>query len=192
MYRLAHWYMRLRGWRFEGATPTEPKFVILGVPHTSNWDFVVFLGTMYHHGLTARFLGKDAMFRWPFGKLMRRLGGIAVSRDAPGTIAADVAREFDETTAMTLVVAPEGTRGATSTWKSGFYRIALAARVPVVPAAVDLAHRRIELGPPIHLTGEAHRDMDAIRAFYDRALQPRPEGMGPIQIADEFDERGDA
>ena len=184
--------MRLRGWRFEGATPTEPKFVILGVPHTSNWDFVVFLGTMYHHGLTARFLGKDAMFRWPFGKLMRRLGGIAVSRDAPGTIAADVAREFDETTAMTLVVAPEGTRGATSTWKSGFYRIALAARVPVVPAAVDLAHRRIELGPPIHLTGEAHRDMDAIRAFYDRALQPRPEGMGPIQIADELDERGDA
>ena len=185
---LAHWYMRLRRWRFEGAAPPDAKIVIVGAPHTSNWDFVVFLATMRHFGLSARFLGKAAMFRWPFGRLMRRLGGISVSRDTPGTIAHDVAIEFTNTPAMALVMAPEGTRGRTEVWKSGFYRIALAAGVPVVGAAIDLEQRRVELGPAIHLTGDAPRDMDAIRAFFDRALDPHPDDMGPIRIREELDD----
>ncbi len=166
---LAYVTLRVRGFTFEGRVPEAAKFVVVGAPHTSNWDFLVFLAALHHFRIRARYLGKHTLFRWPFGGLMRRLGGIPVRRDRPGSIARDVANEFDETDRMALVLAPEGTRQETTAWKSGFYRIALAADVPIVPAFVDLPNRRIVLGPPLALTGSPGDDMDRVRAFYEEA-----------------------
>jgi len=184
---LAHLYLRIRGWQFVGSPPADPKFVAVGAPHTSNWDFVVFLGVIHHFRIAARYLGKHTLFRRPFGGLMRRLGGIPVDRAQPGNLARDVAAECAAADRFALVMAPEGTRSATPMWKSGFYRIALAARVPVVPAYIDLPNRRAGIGEPIWMTGDAAVDMDRIRAFYDTSLDVPPPGLGPIRIREEDD-----
>ena len=88
---LAYVTLRVRGFAFEGRVPEAAKFVVVGAPHTSNWDFLVFLAALHHFRIRARYLGKHTLFRWPFGGLMRRLGGIPVRRDRPGSIARDVA-----------------------------------------------------------------------------------------------------
>jgi len=181
---LAHVYLRLRRWRIDGELPPEPKFVAIGAPHTSNWDFVVFLGVIHRFRLPARYLGKHTLFRWPFGGLMRRLGGIPVRRDRPGSLAEDVAAEFRAARTMVLMMAPEGTRDATTSWKSGFYRIGLAAQVPIVPVAIDLAGRRVAIGPAIALTGNVGADMDRIRTIY-ATLDPEHPVTATIRLAEE-------
>jgi 1-acyl-sn-glycerol-3-phosphate acyltransferase len=166
---LAYLVLRARRFTFEGRAPDAAKFIILGAPHTSSWDFIVFLATTHYLRIRAGFLGKHTLFRWPFGRLMRRLGGIPVQRDRPGSVAQDAADAFNEAERMALVVAPEGTRSGAPSWKSGFYRIAMAANVPVVPAFVDLPHRRLTVGPTITLTGSPGEDMNRIRGFYAAA-----------------------
>ncbi len=192
MHRLAHLYLRLRGWRFDGTLPPQRKFVVVGAPHTSNWDFVVFLGTLHHFGIRARFLGKHSLFRWPFGGLMRRLGGIPVRRDKPGALARDVAAAFDDTDTLVVVIAPAGTRGTTTAWKSGFYRIAKAADVPVVPAFVDLGGRRAAIGPAITMIGEPTADMDRIRAFFAAEGMTDERGLPSVRIREEDAPHDDA
>lgn len=181
---LAYLALRIRGFTFEGRAPDIAKFIIVGAPHTSNWDFIVFLATVHHFRIRAGFLGKHSMFRWPFGGLMRRLGGIPVRRDQPGSLAHDVATAFNETDRMAVVMAPEGTRGGADSWKSGFYRIALEADVPIVPALVDLQARRLVLGPAIPMTGSAGHDMDQIRAFYAENGAPA-ERLRAIRVHEE-------
>ena len=110
MRRLAFLYLRLRGWRIEGRRPAEPKFIAVAAPHTSNWDFVVFLGVLHYFAVRARYLGHAGLFRTPFGWFMRRLGGIPVPQGQPRAVYAEVMRKFEEATEMVLVLAPEGTR----------------------------------------------------------------------------------
>ena len=170
--------------------PAAAKFVVVGAPHTSNWDFVVFLGALHHFRLRVTFLGKHTLFRWPLGILMRRLGGIPVRRHDPGTLADDVAAAFADVESMALVMAPEGTRSETAMWKSGFYRIALKAQVPVVPAVLDLPGRRAVIGPPIMLSGVARADMDQIREFYAEAFSDAQAVLESIRIGEERSDPG--
>ena len=165
--------------------PADESFVAIGAPHTSNWDFVVFLAVLWEFRLHAGFLGKDALFRWPLGMLMRRLGGIPVNRDRPhGVIEAAVAA-FDTTHPMILVIAPESTRGRVPYWRSGFHRIAVAADVRILPAFVDRVERRAGFGNPIPATGDVRHDMDRIRAYYRSKFTTAPENMGPIRLHSE-------
>ena len=191
MRRLAFLYLRLRGWNIEGRRPDSPKFIAVAAPHTSNWDFVVFLGVLHHFGVRARYLGHAGLFKAPFGWFMRWLGGIPVYHDRPGAAYAEVMRTFDEATEMALVMAPEGTRRRTPGWRSGFYRIGLEAGVPVVPAAIDLDGRRAVIGSARHLTGVPSVDMDGIRSFYTTVFPETPPEMGPIRIAEETTTDGD-
>jgi 1-acyl-sn-glycerol-3-phosphate acyltransferase len=184
---LAYILLRGLGWRFEGEIPDEPKFVAIGAPHTSNWDFVVFLGILWHFRLKARYLGKHTLFRWPLGVLMRRLGGIPVNRKLPRGVVEAAAGEFGLSEAMILVIAPESTRSSTSHWRSGFYRIALAAEVPILPAYVDREEKRAGVGELLDLTGDPADDMDRIRAFYGRVIPDRPAVTGAIRLREEGD-----
>ncbi|HEY6636010.1 MAG TPA: 1-acyl-sn-glycerol-3-phosphate acyltransferase, partial [Acidimicrobiia bacterium] len=112
--------MRALGWTIVGSLPDVPKFVIIGAPHTSNWDFFLFLGTIQHFGIRVKFLGKLSLFRWPFGWMFRKVGGIPVDRTRGGGIVAQVKQAFADADELILVIAPEGTRGAAPHWKSGF------------------------------------------------------------------------
>jgi 1-acyl-sn-glycerol-3-phosphate acyltransferase len=183
--RLVLWFVRLLGWRMEGELPAVPKYVAIGVPHTSNLDFVFFLAVTTFFHMPAKVIGKHTLVRWPFGGLMRRWGVIPVRRDAPGGVVGEAAAALRAADEAVLVIAPEGTRSAAPYWKSGFYRIALEAEVPILLAFVDYRRKRTGVGPLLHPTGDVRADMDVVRAFYDGITGRHPEGQGPIRLREE-------
>ena len=173
------------GWRVEGELPDIPKMVIIGAPHTSNWDFFLFLAVIYHFGIRVSFLGKAGLFRWPFGFMFRKVGGIPVDRSKGGGLVGQVASAFDAHERMILVVAPEGTRAAAASWKSGFAEIAHGADVPVVFAGVDGPSKTIFIGPPEKVGQDRGEFMDRVRAFYADKPGIDPSGKSAVRLADE-------
>lgn len=182
---LAETLLKLAGWKFIGKVPEEPKFIVIGAPHTSNWDFVLYLGAIRHWDFKPRYLGKHTLFEGPFGWLFRRWGGMAVDRRKPGGVIAQIAAEFETAGQIALVIAPEGTRKAAPAWKSGFLLIARETGAPIVPASVDYGAKRVTLGEPIAHTGSTKQTMGQIRAFYEGVVGKHSGSMGPIKVDEE-------
>lgn len=185
--------LRAAGWEFEGPVPAEKKYVVLAAPHTSNWDGALLLALARSIGLRMTWMIKSEWLRGPMGVVLRRLGALGIDRSASHHVVDRMIEAFRTEDELVLVIPPEGTRKRTDYWKSGFYRIALGAGVPIVPGYLDYARKRAGLGPPIRLTGDVRADMDAIRAFYAK-VHPQglvPEHFGPIRLRDE-DEPADA
>ena len=154
--------------------PTRPT-VLIGAPHTSNWDFVLMLAIAWRLGIHIRWLGKASLFAGWRGPVMRALGGIPVQRDDASRVVAEVVERVRSGEVFGLVVTPDGTRGGNTHWKSGFYRIARATDMPVTLGYVDRTTMTTGLGPTIELTGDVAADMDVIRAFYADKAGLRPE-----------------
>lgn len=165
---LSRAFLRLNGWTVEGALPPEAtKSVFIAAPHTSNWDLPYTLMVAFSLRLNIYWMGKASIFRWPFGPLMRWLGGIAVERSRSNNLVAESAAAIVEADGpVQLVVPPEGTRGRTRHWKTGFYFIALQAQVPIVLAYMDYQRKVSGLGPIFRPTGDLEADMAAIKRFY--------------------------
>jgi 1-acyl-sn-glycerol-3-phosphate acyltransferase len=161
-------FLKLGGWRIKGRLPAGvDKCVLIAAPHTSNWDLPCTLMTAFVLRLNVYWLGKAAIFEPPCGGLMHWLGGIAVQREqANSLVAASVAALLAVDGPVQLIVPPEGTRGKTRHWKTGFYYIALGARLPILMAYMDYSHKRAGLGPVFHPTGDIEADMVSIKAFY--------------------------
>ena len=158
--------LALGGWRIEGEFPDRPKLVAIVAPHTTNWDFVVGILAVFALGLRVRFLGKDTLFRPPLGWLMRWLGGTPVVRDTPQGAVGDAAEMIAREDKVLLGIAPEGTRTRGTPWRSGFYNIALAARVPILPAAFDYHRKALRLFPLFEPTGDYAADLARLQALY--------------------------
>jgi len=167
--------MRSRGWTFEGAIPDAPKMVLIVAPHTSNWDFLTGLWAKFALRLKASFLAKHTLFWWPLGTFLRSIGGIPIDRSQARGVADSAIRAFREEKALILVIAPEGTRRKTERWKSGFYRIAEAAEVPVLLVAFDYGRKVVRLGPLFQPTGDYEKDLEEIQSHYRRNMALRPE-----------------
>jgi len=165
--------------------PESGSAVLIGAPHTSNWDFPIMLAIAWSHRFAPRWLGKHQLFRAPFGGVMRALGGIPVDRTNPGGLVDEVVRQIQANDRFFLVVTPEGTRQRGEYWKSGFYRIARSAGLPVVLGYVDSASRTAGLGPTIELTGDVGADMDRVREFYADKRGIRPEDFTPPRLREE-------
>jgi 1-acyl-sn-glycerol-3-phosphate acyltransferase len=161
-------FLRVTGWQVQGAlAPEARKSVFIAAPHTSNWDLPYTLMVAFALGLDIRWMGKASLFRWPFGWFMRWLGGIPVDRSRSNDLVAASALALTEAPgAMQLIVPPEGTRGRTRYWKTGFYYIAAAARVPIVMAYMDYERKVSGLGPIFVPTGDIEADMARIKVFY--------------------------
>lgn len=168
------WY-RTAGWAPDGHLPPLPRFVLVGAPHTSNWDFLVFVGTIAAFGREVHFIAKHSLFRWPIEGFMRGLGGVPVDRSASNDLVRQMADQFAARDEFILVIAPEGTRSGDSRWRTGFYRIALTAGVPLVCAGPDYARRRGVIGPVVHPTGDYDRDMAPAFAFFRSLAGRHPE-----------------
>lgn len=164
---------RLAGWKSTGQTPSMAKFVAIGAPHTSNWDFLFMLSVMLERRIDLYWMGKHTLFRWPFGGLMRRLGGIPVDRGSAAGVVEQMVEEFGRREAFALAVAPEGTRGGAERWKTGFYRIAHLAGVPIIPCTIDYPSRTIAIGEPFMPNGDTEADIEALRALY-RNISGKP------------------
>lgn len=161
-------YLRLTGWRVLGTLPAEArKSVFIAAPHTSNWDLPYTLMVAFVLRLNVHWMGKASLFRFPFGGLMRWLGGIAVDRSKSNNLVAASADAITRAQgALQLIVPPEGTRSKTRYWKTGFYHIAMTAQVPIVMAYMDYANKVSGLGPVFVPTGDLEADMLTIKAFY--------------------------
>ncbi len=156
------------------AEPLPPRGVLLGAPHTSNWDFVLMVMVSWHVGVNFRFLAKKSVFWEPLGTLMRALGGIPVNRGSDSGLVRQLVEMADRGEHFMLVITPEGTRSKVEHWKSGFYRLAMAAELPVILGFVDRSRMACGIGPHLDLTGDVRADMDRIRAFYDSFVGLRP------------------
>ncbi len=161
-------FLKAAGWKLQGQLPGGmPKSVLIAAPHTSNWDLPYTLMVAFALRLNVQWLGKASIFRWPFGALMRWLGGIAVDRSkSTNLVAASAASLVQAPGEMQLIVPPEGTRGRTRHWKTGFYFIAQQAQVPIILAFLDYERRIGGLGPVFQPTGDVEQDLLEIKRFY--------------------------
>lgn len=168
------WFTR-QGWSVEGRAPEPRKFVVIAAPHTSNWDFLYFIGAADGLNLDLSFVGKKTLFRWPFARLMRDMGGIPVDRTKSTNYVDTMVQEFGRRSEFMLTIAPEGTRGKTSGWKSGFYHIAMGAGVPLVCGFMDYKRKTVGLGMTLWPSGDYEADLKTLFAYYATHTPKFPE-----------------
>ena len=168
-------FLAALGWRIEGAVPDVPRCVLIVGPHTSNWDFAVGFAAMLALDLRVTWLGKREIFRGPLAVLWRRYGGVPVDRAAPERVTERAAAELAPPRSTFLALSPEGTRRKVERWKSGFWRIARAAGVPILPVAFDYRSRSVVLFALFAPTADYAADLAALRRLYtpDMARNPR-------------------
>lgn len=184
MARLCTLLLRLLGWRIVLVPPPSAKTVVIGYPHTSNWDFPLAMLWRFATGFPFHWVAKKEMFENPLGGLFRRWGGVPLDRAHPGGFIDQICDEFRRRDRLHLVIAPEGTRRKTAHWKSGFYRLALAAGVPLGLAFIDYGTKTLGIGGWITLSGERAADLERIRAFYADKRGHRPQQAGDIRFND--------
>jgi 1-acyl-sn-glycerol-3-phosphate acyltransferase len=182
--RLAGALLALAGWRVRVEPLPGPKGVIIVYPHTSNWDFPIGYLAKVAAGLEVRWIGKDTLFRGPLGPLLRWMGGIPVNRRVRTGLVEQLRDAMDGRDEAWLVIAPEGTRSFTDHWKSGFWHLALAAGVPLGLGYIDRARHEVGISGYLRLSGDAERDLEALRAAYEGKVGLRPERAGTIRFRD--------
>ena len=172
----------LGGWTCVGKPPDVAQSVIVGAPHTSNWDGFWAMAYMTYSGVDVKFFVKDSTFWFPLGALIRSLGGIPLDRKNARNAVNGAIAAFDENERFCFGLAPEGTRRKTPGWKSGFYRIADGANVPVYFGFFDYEKRIIGIGPMLTLTGDKAADLEICRSFYSSVKGKWPEKTSPIEL----------
>jgi len=172
---LSNSIMRLVGWRVEGKLPDLPKFVLIAAPHSSNWDFLMFLGVVFHLQANVRFMGKAELFRNPFGWFFYYCGGIPVDRTKSQGLVEQMVNACQKSEKFILTIAPEGTRHHVTEWKMGFYHIARNAGIPIVLAVVDGKHKTMRVGQVFHPTENMDADIKAVQGYFEgmTGINPR-------------------
>ncbi|MFV2005343.1 MAG: lysophospholipid acyltransferase family protein [Gammaproteobacteria bacterium] len=174
--------LKLIGWKVDVTLPKEKKLVMIGAPHTTNWDLPIGLLCFWSVSIHLTWVGKKQLFFWPLGTLLRALGGIPVDRGVNSGFIEQIAHQFDARKEMIFGLTPEGTRSKSAYWKTGFYYIALKAKVPVCLAYVDYPSRTIGFGKIIKTTGDIDKDFELIKTFYQDKKGKHPENQGPVEI----------
>ena len=173
--RLGAAVMRLTGWKFSGELfPDQKKFVCIVAPHTSNWDFPTGIAAMFAIGIRVSFLGKDTLFKFPLGLVMRFLGGFPVDRASKSDVVTQTVELVERSERIIITLAPEGTRRAVMQWRTGFWWIAHKAKIPIVPIVLDFSTREIRVHPLFHTTGDADRDVATLRAHFKSSMAYDP------------------
>jgi 1-acyl-sn-glycerol-3-phosphate acyltransferase len=181
--KLARLAFRLSGWRMVGEAPSTG--ILVGAPHTSNWDFVLMLMVMWQAGVPPRVLVKKELFRGPLGWFLRATGGVPIDRRNPGTVVRELVAEARTGAPFLLILAAEGTREKTDYWKSGFYRIAQQTGLPLTLGFVDGPTKTAGIGPTFSPTGDVAADMDLVRAFFADKHGVHPEKRSEPRLREE-------
>ena len=179
---IARFILRASGWTAVGEIPDVPKAVFIAAPHTSNWDGFWALTYKVALGIDVRFFAKDALFWFPLGTLLRGLGGIPLDRSRAQSAVAQAVAMFGDNEQFYFGLAPEGTRALRDTWKSGFYRIAEKARVPVYLGILDYGNKRIGIAGRLDITGDREADLARCRDFYADIVGRHPSKATPVRF----------
>jgi 1-acyl-sn-glycerol-3-phosphate acyltransferase len=180
---VARGLLRLARWRTVGEVPS--RGVLVGAPHTSNWDWVLTILLAWTYGIRIRLLVKRELFRGPLAWLLRATGAVALDRANPAATVRELVEESRGEAPWLLGIAAEGTRSRGEYWKSGFYRIAQQTGLPITLAFLDAPSRTVGWGPTFHPSGDVRADMDLLRAFYADKTGIRPEGFTPPRLREE-------
>ena len=180
--RIAGLLLRLLGWRGVFVAPPGPKSVVIVYPHTSNWDFPIGVLFRAWSGLFIHWAGKDTLFSWPLRGLFLWLGGVPINRRERTGMIAQLVAIYAARATFHLCITPEGTRSHTDHWKSGFYRLALAADVPVGLGFIDFARKEAGIERWVRLSGDEAADLALLRNYYAGKQGRRPELAGDIRF----------
>ena len=170
--------MSLFGWRIRGDVPNLPKLVLVGAPHTSNWDFILTISTMFALGIQFNWLAKDSLFKGPFSGIFRYLGGIGVDRSKSNNLVDSVVNEFKKRESILLAIMPEGTRSKVRRWRTGFYYMAEQAKVPLLLITFDYGRKIMRIGPTITPSGDIETDLPQIQSYFEDIKGKNPEKYG--------------
>jgi 1-acyl-sn-glycerol-3-phosphate acyltransferase len=182
---LAKFILRICGWDSVGEVPIIDKAVLIAAPHTSNWDGFWLLVYKVAINVDVRFLGKHTLFWWPLGSVLRAFGATPIDRSNPARVVPQLISAFEAEDKLFLALSPEGTRKRTRYWKTGFYRIAKVADVPIVLAFIDYEKKQMGIGPTLSQNLSLKETLGAIREFYAPRTGRRPELQGPIEFPPE-------
>lgn len=174
--------LKLIGWHVDVTLPEEKKFVLIGAPHTTNWDLPIGLLCLWSVPIHLTWIAKKQLFIGPLNYFFRALGGVPVDRSIATGFIEQIAHQFDCREEMIFGLTPEGTRSKTEYWKTGFYYIALKANVPICLAYVDYPSRTFGLGEMLYPSGDIEKDFELIRTFYRGKKGKHPEEQGPVHI----------
>ncbi len=184
--KIARIILSLLGWQLDAQLPGENKYVIIGAFHTSNWDFPIGILGLWALGLRACWVGKHTLFRGPLGPLFKLMGGIPVDRTVHTGFIHRIAEQFKLRDEMALTIAAEGTRSKTEHWKTGFYYIALEAKVPVALGYLDWGNKKLGVGATLYPTGDINKDFEIIREFYKDKSGLRASNQGPVRLPPKY------
>lgn len=184
-YWIGKTVLNVFGWEAVGPAPDIKKYVLVAAPHTTSWDLVFTLGVGWTLGFEPTWVGKHTLFEGPFGRFFRYLGGVPVDRRKSLDQVAQIVKLFEERERMVLVIAPEGTRGATPYWKSGFYHIARGAKVPLALGFLDYKKKKGGIGEVFMPSDNLEADVDRIRSFYAGVTAKYPERFSNIRLKSE-------
>jgi 1-acyl-sn-glycerol-3-phosphate acyltransferase len=178
--------LKVTRWRLVGTVPRTG--ILVGAPHTSNWDWVAFILITWANGVQPKVLVKQSFFKGPMAWVMRATGGIALDRANPGATIRALLAEAQEHDSFLLCIAPEGTRGKREFWKPGFYRIAEQTGLPIALGFIDGPTRTLGMGPTLVPSGDVVADMDVVRAFYADKQGINPEFRTEPRLREERDD----
>ncbi len=168
-------YFKLWGWKLTGSFPDIKKCVVIVVPHTSWWDFVLGLVVRKVIGEEIHYVGKASLFKPPFGWFFRWMGGAPIDRSRSSDSVRLIASIFEERDTFRLALSPEGTRKKVAEWRTGFYYIARTAGVPIILVAFDFGKKQVRISKPYTPTGDKEADFREYQAFYNGVVGKVPE-----------------
>jgi len=182
LQKISKFILRSLGWQIESNLPESKNYLIIGVYHTSNWDFPLGLLCFSAIGLKFNWVGKHTLFRWPFGLLFKAIGGIPVNRNIHTGFIRKITELYNNNDELIIAMSPEGTRSKTEYWKTGFYYIALETNIPVALGYIDYPNKKIGIGDYFTPTGDIQLDLEMIKEFYKIKTGKYPEKQGDIKI----------
>ncbi len=167
---------KLFGWKVDGLKPTLKKYVIIVAPHTSNWDFFVGWTARSVIGFHSSFLAKKELFEIPFvGWFLKLIGGVPVDRRKKSNLVDEVVSLYKRRKEFIMTITPEGTRSYSSEWKTGFYRIAHQAGVPIVKIAFDYPTKTVHIDTPFYPSGDLNKEVEEIKSYYKQFTGKHPD-----------------
>jgi 1-acyl-sn-glycerol-3-phosphate acyltransferase len=175
-------WLRIFGWRVEGSRPPTSKAVVIAYPHTSNWDLPFTLAVAYALDVDIHWLGKTSIFKPPFGRFMRSLGGVPVERSRSTNLVDSIVATLAPIDDLLVIIPPEGTRSQAGRWKSGFYWVAVRAEIPIILGYLDYERKAGGLGEVLYPTGDIDADIEKIKVFYQGVRGKFPEKQGEITL----------
>lgn len=175
MFVLSSLILKVLGWKKKGVLPDMPKYVVIAAPHTTNWDLPLTIFFAFAFRIKVYWMGKETIFKRPFGSIMRWLGGIPVDRSKSQSLVESSVQLMKKKEKVVMVIPPEGSRNRVNYWKSGFYYIAVGAGVPIVMGFLDYKKKVGGIGPIMYPTGDFNADIIRIQEFYKKVTPRYPQ-----------------